>query len=66
VASRDLKSLVEQGLLVPKGERRGRYYVASDGLREILVKTREGRRVEDPFDQKPGDFLPPGRDRFVR
>lgn len=66
VASRDLKSLVEQGLLVPKGERRGRYYVASDGLREILVKTREERRVEDPFDQKPGDPLSPGRDRFVR
>ena len=50
VASRDLKSLVEHGLLVAKGERRGRYYVASEVLQAIHAKTREPRKVEDPFE----------------
>lgn len=49
LASRDLKKLVEQGLLIPDGERRGRFYVASDRLKEIRVRTRETRQVEDPF-----------------
>lgn len=50
VASRDFKSLVEQGLLIAKGERRGRYYVASEALQAIRAKTREPRKVEDPFE----------------
>jgi len=49
LASRDLKKLVEQGLLIPDGERRGRFYVASDRLKEIRARTRETRQVEDPF-----------------
>jgi Fic family protein len=49
LASKDLKSLVAEGLLVPHGEKRGRFYVASDALKEIRMKTRENRRVEDPF-----------------
>ena len=50
VASRDLKILVDEGLLVPKGERRGRSYTASPALKAIRVKTREPRgHSEDPF-----------------
>jgi Fic family protein len=49
LASRDLKLLVEQGFLVPKGERRGRHYVASEALSTIRSQVREPRRVEDPF-----------------
>src|SRR2546425_5820523 len=43
VASRDLALLVEAGLLMPKGERRGRSYTASLALRAIRIKTREPR-----------------------
>lgn len=35
VASRDLKALVDAGLLVAKGKQRGRLYVASDLVKEI-------------------------------
>jgi Fic family protein len=50
LASRDLASLVREGLLVPKGERRGRSYFASDALRAIRDRTREPRpQLEDPF-----------------
>jgi hypothetical protein len=41
LASRDLKLLVEAGLLIPAGEKRGRIYVASEKLREIRERTRE-------------------------
>jgi Fic family protein len=43
VAARDLKALVENGLLVPKGEKRGRIYLASQTLLLIREKTREPR-----------------------
>jgi Fic family protein len=49
LASRDLKSLVELGFLVPEGERRGRFYVASERLQAIRAKTREPHKIEDPF-----------------
>lgn len=51
VASRDLKLLVDAGLLEPVGERRGRYYVASDKLREIAKGTTQAAPIEDPFDK---------------
>jgi Fic family protein len=41
LASRDLKLLVENGLLAPDGEKRGRVYVASDKLRSLRERTRE-------------------------
>ena len=41
VASRDLKLLVDAGLLVARGERRGRYYVAAAPLIELRERTRE-------------------------
>ncbi|HYO11785.1 MAG TPA: Fic family protein [Thermoanaerobaculia bacterium] len=51
LAGRDLKILVEHGLLVAEGEKRGRIYVASDALKAIRARTREARRVEeDPFE----------------
>jgi Fic family protein len=50
VAAIDLRALVTEGLLEPKGEKRGRSYVASKALRAIYQKTREPRTVyEDPF-----------------
>lgn len=49
VAGRDLKTLAETGLLVAQGERRGRFYVASDLALKIRAETREQRRIEDPF-----------------
>jgi Fic family protein len=51
VASRDLKALVNAGLLLAKGERRGRLYTATDYLRAIAQKIRETepRDIADPF-----------------
>lgn len=42
-ASRDLKALVDAGLLEPRGERRGRIYVAAPELREIWSVVRDLR-----------------------
>jgi Fic family protein len=50
VAKRDLKMLVAEGLLVPRGERRGRVYLASPYLTELWAKCRvEDRQFSDPF-----------------
>jgi Fic family protein len=50
VASRDLKALVSEGLLVPQGERRGRCYVAGEWLLKLYRDTREPRPdTDDPF-----------------
>jgi Fic family protein len=58
VASRDLKMLVDQKLLLPHGEKRGRSYVASERLREIRGRTREARtELKDPF-KDAGPYLP--------
>jgi Fic family protein len=54
VASRDLTKLAELKLLVPKGEKRGRYYVASALIRGIRDKAREPKHVTDPFDPASG------------
>lgn len=48
-AARDLKVLVEAGLLVAQGEKRGRYYVAAPTLQELRHRTGETDRVPDPF-----------------
>lgn len=51
-ASRDLKQLVERGLLLPHGERRGRHYTGTDELQKIFQAIRDKRdpRSElDPF-----------------
>jgi len=51
-ASRDFQRLVEAGLLVPSGERRGRFYTASDGVAQIQRRIRADRvprNDSDPF-----------------
>jgi Fic family protein len=50
LASRDLKQLVDAGLLIPQGERRGRHYVASEEVRIIREQHRLKRPVDDPFE----------------
>jgi len=52
VASRDLKALVDAGFLVPKGERRGRFYIASPKLRELVSGVPKPGPVEDPFERR--------------
>lgn len=50
VAGRDLKSLADLGLIVRQGERRGRFYLASETLARIRETTREPRpAMPDPF-----------------
>jgi Fic family protein len=49
VASKDLRALVEHKLLVPQGERRGRFYIAGDWLKSLRNYVREPRTVTDPF-----------------
>ena len=51
-ASRDLKAMVDLGLLVAVGERRARYYLAGDDaerLREAIRAKRPPREKDDPF-----------------
>lgn len=52
-ANRDLKALVAAGLLRPKGETRGRYYLGSDELRSMYTGIRRTlqNRVEDPYER---------------
>ncbi len=53
VASRDLRELVNRGLLVATGVKRGRYYTASHVVNTIRETTREPRGIADPFGQFP-------------
>jgi Fic family protein len=51
-ASRDLQRLVEAGLLLTSGERRGRFYKASEGVAQIWLtirSDRDPRNNTDPF-----------------
>ncbi|MDA0178949.1 Fic family protein [Solirubrobacter phytolaccae] len=51
-ATRDLKAMVEAGLLTAVGERRGRFYVASDPLlqaRQRIRAERPTKELADPF-----------------
>jgi len=49
LASRDLKMLADVRLLQPIGDRRGRWYVASDPIRAIRERARELHVSVDPF-----------------
>ncbi|MBP6107361.1 MAG: Fic family protein [Steroidobacteraceae bacterium] len=49
LASRDLRAMVDAGLLVPHGERRGRHYLASEWLRNARDQTRAPTVTTDPF-----------------
>jgi Fic family protein len=53
-ASRDLRQLVEAGLLEPSGHKRGRHYTATAGLlalRQAIVDGRGPPDEADPFDE---------------
>lgn len=56
VAGRDLRHIAEAGLLVPQGERRGRFYIAAAVLQEIGKKAHEPFSEQDPFTMT--DYLP--------
>ena len=49
LASRDLKQLVDVGLLEAHGERRGRHYLAGAEVREIREMHRLRKEIADPF-----------------
>jgi Fic family protein len=49
VAGSDLRDLTHDGLLLPRGERRGRYYVAGNWLEEVRGRARERAENPDPF-----------------
>jgi len=49
-ASRDLRAMVDAGLLEAVGEKRGRYYVAADPLVELRRQIRAGRPPRDEYD----------------
>jgi Fic family protein len=50
LASRDLKSLADSGLLVAKGAKRGRYYLAGLWLQECAARHRQNPPIEDPYE----------------
>jgi len=52
VAKRDFKTLVNENLLIPKGEKRGRVYLASEYLQELWKKSKVDRPIVDPFDDE--------------
>jgi Fic family protein len=49
IASRDLKRLSDLELLIPHGEKRGRYYTGSPLLREIRQRNRDNSPMPDPY-----------------
>jgi Fic family protein len=52
LASRDLKNMVDAGLLESSGEKRGRTYSGSESLRKIWfdIKAGEPKKITDPFE----------------
>jgi len=49
VAGKDLRAMVAADMLIPRGEKRGRTYTASEWLNDMRQRTREIRYVTDPF-----------------
>lgn len=49
VASRDLRKMVDLDLLIPHGEKRGRFYTGSSILRDIAAKHKVSGQAEDPY-----------------
>jgi Fic family protein len=50
VASRDLKRLCENGLLLPIGEKRGRFYVASEKLKKMQLAARDNSKTGNVYE----------------
>ena len=57
VAGRDLKRLCELELLTPIGEKRGRYYLATETLAELRRSSSIFDKVDDPYLQLTNKFL---------
>jgi Fic family protein len=53
LASRDLKALVDERLLISGGEKRGRFYSAAPILQEIRKRSRSPKAIENPFEAIP-------------
>jgi len=49
-ATRDLRDLVQRGLLVAQGERRGRRYIGAEAIREVWQTIRAGHPARDNSD----------------
>jgi Fic family protein len=62
-ASRDLRAMVEAGLLEPRGERRGRLYVAGPPLRQAWQTVR-GLRPRPARDPRRGSVQDDGQERL--
>jgi len=57
VAGRDLRLLVKSGLLEPRGEKRGRFYVAAAPILKIRAENEtRNRTIDDPFGQLGPDL----------
>ena len=54
-ATRELKLLVNAGLLLSQGEKRGRVYLRTPILAELRTKTRAPKKIVDPYTLKPKD-----------
>ena len=52
LASRDLKQLVDKGILVPSGEKRGRFYEPSPKMKEIRKATWQKFKLPELFKAK--------------
>jgi len=50
VASRDLRRLCDEELLIPHGEKRGRYYTGTKALVEMAQKSKSSGRADDPYE----------------
>lgn len=50
IAGRDLKILADKELIIPHGERRGRYYVAGEDLRNARKAARRHKESLDPYE----------------
>lgn len=66
-AGRDLKAMVSAGLLVSKGQTRGRYYLGTEVLRNLYreVRAQKRRGLRDPYDQTVEDLGPERRRRLT-
>jgi Fic family protein len=59
LATRDFKALLDSNLIEPRGEKRGRFYVASTTLTELRRKCYEPFREGDPFaPENRAQYLP--------
>lgn len=58
LASRDLKALVDEGLIKAVGENRGRAYMASDKLLATRNGLYEPFKLDNPFDSRARAIQP--------